>query len=134
MLIDRVFAGIYKGGAIFWELALNETADMAMDIAVMDPYVARFNRMGNDWELGQWQNGKWVSLGDDPTVMYVPFNAGPNEPFGQIADGIGTAGCDSDARCHERLPEGFGITRLGAFRFHRRYSETARFHACGGHW
>ena len=83
VLIDRVFAGIYKGGAIFWELELNETADVAMDIAVMDPYVARFTRMGNDWHLGQWQNGKWVDLHDDPTVMYVPFNAGPNEPFGK---------------------------------------------------
>ena len=83
VLIDRVFAGIYKGGAIFWELELNEMADMAMDIAVMDPYVARFTRMGNDWHLGQWQQGKWVSLQDDPTVMYVPFNAAPNEPFGR---------------------------------------------------
>ena len=83
VLIDRVYAGIYKGGSIFWELILNETADMATDIAVMDPYVARFVRMGDDWDLGQWQNGKWVSLGSDPTVMYVPFNAGPNEPFGR---------------------------------------------------
>ena len=83
VLIDRVFAGIYKGGAIFWELVLNETADMAMDIAVMDPYVARFNRIGEEWQLGQWQNGKWVLLHDDPTAMYVPFNAGPNEPFGR---------------------------------------------------
>ena len=83
VLIDRVFAGIYKGGAIFWELELNETADMAMDIAVMDPYVARFNRVGNDWHLGQWQQGKWVPLHEDPTVMYVPFNAAPNEPFGR---------------------------------------------------
>ena len=39
--------------------------------------------MGNNWHLGQWQNGKWVSLQDDPTVMYVPFNSGPNEPFGR---------------------------------------------------
>ena len=83
VLWDRIFAGIYKGGAAFIELELNESADMAMDIAVMDPYVARFVRNGNDWELGQWQNGKWVSLQEDPTVMYVPFNAGPNEPFGK---------------------------------------------------
>ena len=83
VILDRIFAGIYKGGAIFSELELNETADMAMDIAVMDPYVARFVRNGNDWELGQWQNGKWVPLQEDPTVMYVPFNAGPNEPFGK---------------------------------------------------
>ena len=80
---DRIFAGIYKGGAIFIELILNETGDMATDIAVMDPYVARFVRDGNDWHLGQWQHGKWVSLQEDPTVMYVPFNAGPNEPFGK---------------------------------------------------
>ena len=83
VILDRIFAGIYKGGAIFFELELNETGDMAMDIAVMDPYVARFVRSGNDWELGQWQHGKWVSLQEDPTVMYVPFNAGPNEPFGK---------------------------------------------------
>lgn len=83
VILDRIFAGIYKGGAMFIELELNASADMAMDIAVMDPYVARFHRVGNDWMLGQWQNGKWVSLQEDPTVMYVPFNAGPNEPFGK---------------------------------------------------
>ena len=83
VLIDRVYAGIYKGGAIFWELELNKTADLAMDIAVMDPYVARFVKENEDWRLGQWQKGKWVDLAEDPTVMYVPFNAGPNEPFGR---------------------------------------------------
>ena len=83
VILDRVFAGIYKGGAMFIELELNESADMAVDIAVMDPYVARFNRVGEEWLLGQWQNGKWKYLHDDPTVMYVPFNAGPNEPFGK---------------------------------------------------
>ena len=83
VILDRIFAGIYKGGAIFSELVLNESADMAVDIAVMDPYVARFHRMDDDWILGQWQNGKWVELQSDPTVMYVPFNAGPNEPFGK---------------------------------------------------
>ena len=86
---------------------------MAMDIAVMDPYVARFTRMGNDWHLGQWQNGKWVSLQDDPTVMYVPFNAGPNEPFRQIYAGIGTNGRDSDARRDERFSEGTWNHRAG---------------------
>ena len=83
VLWDRIYAGIYKGGAIFMELELNESADMAMDIAVMDPYVARYQYVGNAWQLGQWQKGKWVSLEEDPTVMYVPFNAGPNEPYGR---------------------------------------------------
>ena len=83
VLWDRIYAGIYKGGAIFMELVLNESADMAIDIAVMDPYTARFVRVGEEWALGQWQKGKWVSLAADPTTMYVPFNAGPNEPFGR---------------------------------------------------
>ncbi|MCY3744476.1 MAG: hypothetical protein OXH00_25960 [Candidatus Poribacteria bacterium] len=83
VILDRIFAGIYKGGAMFIELELNESADMAIDIAVMDPYVARFHRVEDEWLLGQWQNGKWVYLHEDPTVMYVPFNAGPNEPFGK---------------------------------------------------
>ena len=74
---------LYKGGAAFTELILNASADMAIDIAVMDPYVARFHKVAEEWILGQWQNGKWVSLQEDPTVMYVPFNAGPNEPFGK---------------------------------------------------
>lgn len=83
VVLDRIFAGIYKGGAAFIELELNESGDMAVDLAVMDPFVARFNRVGQEWLLGQWQNGKWVYLHEDPTVMYVPFNAGPNEPFGR---------------------------------------------------
>ena len=83
VILDRIFAGIYKGGAMFIELELNKSADMATDIAVMDPYVARFHRVEDEWLLGQWQNGKWVYLHEDPTVMYVPFNAGPNEPFGR---------------------------------------------------
>ena len=83
VILDRIFAGIYKGGAMFIELELNASADMAIDIAVMDPYVARFHRVEDEWLLGQWQNGKWVYLHEDPTVMYVPFNAGPNEPFGK---------------------------------------------------
>ena len=83
VILDRIFAGIYKGGAAFIELELNDSADMATDIAVMDPYVARFHRVDDDWILGQWQHGKWVELQSDPTVMYVPFNAGPNEPFGK---------------------------------------------------
>ena len=83
VILDRIYAGIYKGGAAFIELELNAAGDRAVDLAVMDPYVARFNRVGQDWLLGQWQNGKWVYLHEDPTVMYVPFNAGPNEPFGR---------------------------------------------------
>ena len=83
VLWDRMFAGIYKGGAIFMELELNDSADTAVDLRFMDPYVARFEYRTDDWYLGQWQNGKWVDLSEDITVMYVPFNAGPNEPFGK---------------------------------------------------
>ena len=84
VLLDQMYAGIYLRGALFMELVLNETADMAVNLAVLDPINARFNRAaGDQWELGQWQAGKWVSLEDDPTVMYVPFNNAPDMPFGK---------------------------------------------------
>lgn len=88
VLLDQIYAGVYLRGALFIELILNETADMATNLAVLDPITARFNRTqhpteGEQWELGQWQSGKWVSLADDPTVMYVPFNNAPDIPFGK---------------------------------------------------
>ena len=83
VLIDQIYAGIYLRGALFIELVLNETADTATNIAVLDPITARFKRQDENWELGQWQMGKWVSLETDPTVMYVPFNNTPDMPFGK---------------------------------------------------
>ena len=88
VLLDQIYAGVYLRGALFIELVLNESADMATNLAVLDPITARFNRTqhpteGEQWELGQWQSAKWVSLADDPTVMYVPFNNGPGTPFGK---------------------------------------------------
>lgn len=88
VLLDQIYAGVYLRGALFVELILNDTADIATNIAVLDPITARFNRTshptdGDTWELGQWQTGKWVSLHHDPTVMYVPFNNTPDTPFGR---------------------------------------------------
>ncbi len=88
VLLDQIYAGVYLRGAVFIELVLDQTADMATDLAVLDPITARFNRIthpieGEQWELGQWQNGKWVALEHDPTVMYVPFNNAPDMPFGK---------------------------------------------------
>lgn len=82
VLLDQIYAGIYLRGALFIELVLNDTADIATNIAVLDPITARFKREADLWKLGQWQTGKWVSLHDDPTVMYVPFNNPPDMPFG----------------------------------------------------
>ncbi|MDE0482840.1 MAG: hypothetical protein OXI67_09700 [Candidatus Poribacteria bacterium] len=88
VLLDQMYAGVYLRGALFIELVLNEAADTATNLAVLDPITARFNSTkhpieGEQWELGQWQLGKWVSLADDPTVMYVPFNNAPDTPFGK---------------------------------------------------
>lgn len=88
VLLDQMYAGIYLRGALFIELVLNDNGDMATNIAVLDPITARFNRAkhlteGEYWELGQWQSGKWVSMQDDPTVMYIPFNNAPDTPFGK---------------------------------------------------
>jgi len=74
-------------GAIFVELVLNEDATQAIDLVVPDPMSIRFREYtdpvyGESYELGQWQNGKWVNL-ERPTIIYEPIDPMSGAPYGR---------------------------------------------------
>lgn len=87
VVIGRLSMGAFWRGAILPELVLDAAARMPLDIATPDPMFFRFREyddpvLGTQWELGQWQDGEWVSL-DIPTISYVPVDPALNSPYGR---------------------------------------------------
>lgn len=77
----------FMRGAIFTELVLNQDATQAIDLVVPDAMSVRFRSYndpvyGESYEIGQWQNGKWVSL-DRPTIIYDPIDPMSGAPYGR---------------------------------------------------
>lgn len=88
IILARVFTGCFLRGGIFLELVLNQLGTEVVDLAVIDPSIARFRRYndpvrGMIWELGQYQYGKWVSFEEDETVIYTPLDPMPESPYGR---------------------------------------------------
>lgn len=88
VLFNKLFLGAWLRGAFLSELVLDEAGRTAIDLAAPDPAVVRFKRVedeqrGQIWQLGQYQNGKWVSL-EDPTVRHAPIDPLPGAaPYGR---------------------------------------------------
>jgi hypothetical protein len=89
--IDVIFASLFIGmfmrGALFFELVLNETGDLPIDIATPDPHTVSTKKVeekprGVVHQLGQWQNGIFVPL-DRPTIFYVPVHPFPGRAHGR---------------------------------------------------
>jgi len=84
--INRMFLNAFLRGAIVCEMVLDQ-GRTAVDLAVPDPWALRFRRepdavRGQVWRLGQFQDGKWVSLELD-TVRYAPVDPHANSPYGR---------------------------------------------------
>ncbi len=87
VVINRLLLGAYLRGAVFAELVLDARGRRAIDLATPDPGSARFRRRrdperGAVWQLGQWQDGQFVTL-DRPTIRYVPIDPLPASPEGR---------------------------------------------------
>lgn len=87
VLFGRFSMSAFWRGALFGELVLDESGRMPLDIVAPDPINVRFRKvkdavLGTVYEIGQWQNGEWVSL-DLPTVAYVPVDPALNSPYGR---------------------------------------------------
>jgi hypothetical protein len=84
----KLFVTAFLRGAVFMELVL--AGGEPVDIALPDPFSARFRRVrdrtrGDYWQLGQWQGNRFVPLDGIPTVVYAPVDPFPNPdpPYGR---------------------------------------------------
>jgi hypothetical protein len=85
VVINKLFHGAWTRGGFFMELVLGP--DGMVDLATPDPATVRFRplqdpRRGQVWEMGQLQGGTFVSLQDRPTILYVPVDPMPGNPYG----------------------------------------------------
>lgn len=85
--VMRTFAGAALAGAFFAELVFDEAGREPVDVATPDPWTVRF-RLDDDpvtggkvWTPGQYQGGEFVAF-DRETVLYVPMDPQPGNPYG----------------------------------------------------
>lgn len=87
ILVSRLFMAPFLRGAFCAELVLDKRGRVPLDIATPDPASIRFRRrrdevLGEVWQAGQWQGGKFIPL-DIPTFRYLPVDPKPNTPYGR---------------------------------------------------
>ena len=90
VLLDRMFASMFVGGAYFMELVLNPEGTDALNIAVLDPVLARYLRkeepgLGQYWQLTQKapQGMEDIILQGNPRIKYVGLDTLPDNPYGR---------------------------------------------------
>ena len=87
--IDSIWSGIFLTGGAFLELVLNDDSTYPVDIAVINPLLAKFKRnrdamRGWVWELGQDDGlGGFNSLDKTRLVKYLGFDRTVDSPYGR---------------------------------------------------
>ena len=120
--VDRIFASIFIGGAIFLELVLDNAGRNGLNIAVIDPILAKFVRketreLGQYWQLVQQARvgNSNIPLDKNPRVRYIPIDTLPDKPYGRpiitpsVYASIFLLGLIQDLR---RVIANQGLTRL----------------------
>lgn len=82
---NRFFLSAFLRGAVLGEIVLD--GKLPVDLVSPDPWSVRFRKekdeiRGSVYRLGQYQDGKWVSL-EYPTIKYVPIDPLPGTPYGR---------------------------------------------------
>ena len=85
--INSLIASGFLWGALYSESIFDLDGTTFIDIAIISPSQARFQRRdvqprGQYWQLGQEQRGRFVAL-TDPTIIYKNVNPVPDKPFGR---------------------------------------------------
>ena len=85
--VDQLIASGFLWGALFSESVFDLNGRDFIDLAIVSPAQARFQRQdhpirGQYWQLGQEEKGRFVPL-MDPTIIYKSLNPVPDKPFGR---------------------------------------------------
>jgi hypothetical protein len=88
VVLGRLHMGAYMRGGYFGEIVFDEQGREAIDIATPDPATVRFKIVDGGhgqkrWQLGQWQDGAFVALDEQPSVAYLPVDPFPGNPYGR---------------------------------------------------
>jgi hypothetical protein len=83
VFFDKAFKTAWLRGSNIYELILDRSGREFVDVATPDPKTLSFRRRndpvrGQCWTYGQKQNGKFVDLGDEPMVVYIPIHPSPD--------------------------------------------------------
>jgi len=87
VVIDRLFINAALRGALFSETVLDDDGREMVDFVTPDPAFVAFRKVtdparGKVWQLGQYQNGKFIVL-DRKTISYIPIHPLPGRPEGR---------------------------------------------------
>lgn len=87
VVVGRLFMGAFMRGALCSELVLDKRGRKPIDLATPDPSSIRFQQRNDPergivWEPGQWQAGKFVSVGR-ATFRYVAIDPMFGSPYGR---------------------------------------------------
>ena len=84
--IDELIASGFLWGALYTESVFDLNGIDFVDLVVISPAQARYQRRedpvrGQHWQLGQEEKGRFVPI-EDPTIIYKAINPIPDKPFG----------------------------------------------------
>lgn len=89
VVLGRMHMGAYMRGGYFAEAVFDDAGREMLDIATPDPASVRFKVVEDaethkqKYQLGQWQNNKFVPLDEEEGVSYIPVDPFPGSPYGR---------------------------------------------------
>lgn len=89
VVLGRLHMGAYMRGGYFGEAVFDDVGREMIDIATPDPASVRFKVVEDQetkkqrWQLGQWQDYKFVPLDEEEGVSYIPVDPYPGSPYGR---------------------------------------------------
>jgi hypothetical protein len=89
VVLGRMHMGAYMRGGYFAEAVFDEAGREIDDIATPDPASVRFKVVEDpatkkrSWQLGQWQDTKFIPLDEEEGVAYIPVDPFPGNPYGR---------------------------------------------------
>ena len=89
VIVSQMVASLFLFGGVLTELVLSRNGMKPAFIVVQDPSTVRFQKEYDAftgayvWSYGQFNNGKFYSMREDPTILYLGLHPLPGAPLGR---------------------------------------------------